>query len=30
MEQDMARIREAYRGRHGKNPELEGEIRFRE
>ena len=30
IEQDMAAIREAYRGRHGKNPALEGEIRFRE
>ncbi len=30
IEQDMHHIREAYRGRHGKNPKLEGEIRFRE
>jgi hypothetical protein len=30
MAQDMARIRAAYRGRHGKNPEFEGEIKFRE
>jgi 1-acyl-sn-glycerol-3-phosphate acyltransferase len=29
-ENDLARMREAYRGRRGKNPELEGEIRFRE
>jgi 1-acyl-sn-glycerol-3-phosphate acyltransferase len=30
IEHDMTRIREAYRGRHGKHPELEGEIRLRE
>jgi len=29
-EKDMAHIREVYRGRRGKHPELAGEIRFRE
>jgi 1-acyl-sn-glycerol-3-phosphate acyltransferase len=30
MHVDMDHIREVYRDRHGKHPELEGEIRFRE